>query len=124
MLFFSLVTQACKYGRVQHLEHLLFYGAEMDVRNSCGNTPLHVCALSNQEACTRVLLFRGADPSVLNYNNQTADQAAAMAGNSNIAKMITSHNLDDVGESSNLVVMFGKNKPNPSQANHLMIHEP
>ncbi|BFZ25284.1 hypothetical protein BsWGS_28323 [Bradybaena similaris] len=90
------IHQACKYGRVQHLEHLLFYGAEMDVRNSCGNTPLHVCALSNQEACTRVLLFRGADPSVLNYNNQTADQAAAMAGNSSIAKMITSHNLDDV----------------------------
>ncbi|CAG5122612.1 unnamed protein product, partial [Candidula unifasciata] len=90
------IHQACKYGRVQHLEHLLFYGAEMDVRNSCGNTPLHVCALSNQEACARVLLFRGADPAVLNYNNQTADQAAAMAGNSHIAKMITSHNADDV----------------------------
>ncbi|XP_012946399.1 SH3 and multiple ankyrin repeat domains protein 1 [Aplysia californica] len=90
------IHQACKDGRVQHLEHLLFYGAEMDVRNSCGNTPLHVCALNKQEACARVLLFRGAEPGLLNYSNQTADQAAVVAGNPGIADMILGHNPDDV----------------------------
>ncbi|CAL1532674.1 unnamed protein product, partial [Lymnaea stagnalis] len=90
------IHQACKNGRVQHLEHLLFYGAEMDVRNSCGNTPLHICALNSQEACARVLLFRGADPTLVNYSNQTADQVAALAGNTAIAEMINSHNPDDV----------------------------
>lgn len=40
--------QACKGGKVQHLEHLLFYGAEMNIQNSGGNTPLHVCAVDNQ----------------------------------------------------------------------------
>lgn len=40
--------QACRYGRVQHLEHLLYYGAEIDVQNASGNTPLHVCAAYNQ----------------------------------------------------------------------------
>lgn len=83
---------------MQHLEHLLFYGAEMDVRNSCGNTPLHICALNNQETCARVLLFRGADPTLVNYSHQTADQVAAMAGNTAIAEMIQSHNPDDVGQ--------------------------
>ncbi|XP_013070339.1 SH3 and multiple ankyrin repeat domains protein 2-like isoform X3 [Biomphalaria glabrata] len=90
------IHQACKHGRVQHLEHLLFYGADMDVRNSCGNTPLHICALNNQEACARVLLFRGADPALVNYSNQTADQVAAMAGNTTIADMIIAHNPEDV----------------------------
>ena len=90
--------QACKHGRVQHLEHLLFYGADMDVRNSCGNTALHVCALNDQEACARVLMFRGADPTLLNYSNQTADQAATIAGNLHIADLILAHNPDDVGE--------------------------
>ena len=33
---------------VQHLEHLLFYGADMNARNASGNTPLHVCAVNNQ----------------------------------------------------------------------------
>ena len=47
----NLSFQACKAGRVQHLEHLLFYGAEMNAQNSSGNTPLHVCAVNNQVIC-------------------------------------------------------------------------
>ncbi|KAL0968782.1 hypothetical protein UPYG_G00271790 [Umbra pygmaea] len=40
--------QACRYGHVQHMEHLLFYGADTSVQNASGNTPLHICALYNQ----------------------------------------------------------------------------
>lgn len=40
--------QACRYGHVQHLEHLLFYGADMSAQNASGNTALHICALYNQ----------------------------------------------------------------------------
>lgn len=43
-----LPFQACRYGHVQHLEHLLFYGADMSAQNASGNTALHVCALYNQ----------------------------------------------------------------------------
>lgn len=39
--------QACKNGLVQHLEHLLFYGAEIDCQNVNGNTPLTVCAVND-----------------------------------------------------------------------------
>lgn len=46
----------------------------MDGRNASGNTPLHVCAVNNQEACARMLLFRGAQRGALNYANQTAYQ--------------------------------------------------
>ena len=45
--FFPLL-QACRYGHVQHLEHLLFYGADMTAQNASGNTALHICALYNQ----------------------------------------------------------------------------
>ena len=41
-------AQVCRNGMVQHLEHLLFYGANMNARNASGNTPLHVCAVNNQ----------------------------------------------------------------------------
>lgn len=40
--------QACRHGHVQHLEHLLFYGADMSAQNASGNTALHICALYNQ----------------------------------------------------------------------------
>ncbi len=33
---------------VHHLEHLLFYGADINAQNASGNTPLHVCAVNNQ----------------------------------------------------------------------------
>lgn len=56
------------------MEHLLSYGADMDGHNASGNTPLHVCAVNNQEACARMLLFRGAQRSALNYANQTPYQ--------------------------------------------------
>uniref|UniRef100_A0A8C5JNE4 SH3 and multiple ankyrin repeat domains 3 n=1 Tax=Junco hyemalis TaxID=40217 RepID=A0A8C5JNE4_JUNHY len=75
------IHQACRYGHVQHLEHLLFYGADMTAQNASGNTALHICALYNQESCARVLLFRGASKEIRNYNSQTAFQVSRIPGN-------------------------------------------
>lgn len=54
----NLSFQACRYGHVQHLEHLLFYGADMSAQNASGNTALHVCALYNQVNFTYVVMLR------------------------------------------------------------------
>ena len=48
MLYYYFSYQACKNGLVQHLEHLLFYGAQIDARTASGNTALHVAALNNE----------------------------------------------------------------------------
>lgn len=53
-LLFVMCHQACKNGLVQHLEHLLFYGAQIDARTASGNTALHVAALSNQVLTSEV----------------------------------------------------------------------
>ncbi|GFY38792.1 SH3 and multiple ankyrin repeat domains protein 3 [Trichonephila inaurata madagascariensis] len=90
------VHQACKHGLVQHLEHLLFYGADMNARNASGNTPLHVCAVNDQESCARVLLFRGADKNALNFANQNPYQVAVIAGNLSLGELIRNHNAEDV----------------------------
>ncbi|XP_071442143.1 SH3 and multiple ankyrin repeat domains protein 3 [Hetaerina americana] len=90
------VHQACRNGLVQHLEHLLFYGADTEARNASGNTPLHVCAVDNRESCARLLLFRGADPNALNYANQTPYQVAVIAGNLELAEIIRNHHPENV----------------------------
>ena len=52
----SFDVQACRHGHVQHLEHLLFYGADMSSQNASGNTALHVCALYNQVGHIQIAL--------------------------------------------------------------------
>ncbi|XP_065139664.1 SH3 and multiple ankyrin repeat domains protein 3 isoform X1 [Paramisgurnus dabryanus] len=90
------IHQACRHGHVQHLEHLLFYGADMSAQNASGNTALHVCALYNQDSCARVLLFRGVNKEIKNYNSQTAFQVAIIAGNFDLAEIIKTHKASDV----------------------------
>uniref|UniRef100_A0A8C8MEV6 SH3 and multiple ankyrin repeat domains protein 2-like n=1 Tax=Oncorhynchus tshawytscha TaxID=74940 RepID=A0A8C8MEV6_ONCTS len=90
------IHQACRYGHVQHLEHLLFYGADMGVQNASGNTALHICALYNQEHCARVLLVRGANKEVKNYRSQTSFQVAIIAGNFELAEFIKNHKETDI----------------------------
>ena len=106
------VSQACRNGLVQHLENLLFYGADMNAKNASGNTPLHVCAVDNQEACARLLLFRGADREALNYANQTPYQVAVIAGNLELASLIHRFRCEDVGESHcNKITSDTRKKP-------------
>ncbi|XP_052102978.1 SH3 and multiple ankyrin repeat domains protein 2-like isoform X2 [Mytilus californianus] len=90
------IHHACKQGLLQHLEHLLFYGADMDVQNAGGNTAIHICAINNQESCLRVLLFRGANKDVQNYQNQSAFQVAVISGNQSIADILHKHKSDDI----------------------------
>ncbi|XP_057185237.1 SH3 and multiple ankyrin repeat domains protein 2b [Triplophysa rosa] len=90
------IHQACRYGHVQHLEHLLFYGADMRVENASGNTALHICALYKQEKCAKVLLVRGASKDVKNQRGQTPFQVAIIAGNFELAEIIKNHKDTDI----------------------------
>ena len=79
---------ACQNGLDRHLEHLIFYGANLNSRTDTGNTPLHICAIENKDNCARILLFRGADANLVNFSNQTAHDIASISGNSEIAALI------------------------------------
>ncbi len=68
----------------------------MNAHNNSGNTPLHVCAIHNQENCARILLFRGANRHERNLANQTAYETAIIAGNQIIADLIKNHRDTDV----------------------------
>ncbi|XP_040569344.1 uncharacterized protein Prosap isoform X2 [Lepeophtheirus salmonis] len=90
------VHHACRNGLIQHLEHLLFYSADINARNASGNTPLHVCAVNNQESCARILLFRGCETEALNFAGQTPYQVAVIAGNLELAEIIRNHKAEDI----------------------------
>lgn len=85
------IHHACKLGLSQHLDHLIYYGSDINSKNNSGNTPLHICAIHNQENCARILLFRGCDRQERNLANQTAFESAIIAGNQLIADLIKNH---------------------------------
>lgn len=78
----------------------MFYGADLDVTNASGNTALHICAINNNEQCARILLFRGANKHILNFNNQTPQQVAIIAGNIALAELIKDFDDSQVGKLS------------------------
>ncbi|XP_072281376.1 SH3 and multiple ankyrin repeat domains protein 1 [Pyxicephalus adspersus] len=90
------IHQACQHGHSQHLEHLLFYGADPAAQNASGNTALHICALYNKESCARVLLYRGARKDIKNHSGQTPFQVAVISGNFELGELIKSHRDTDV----------------------------
>ncbi|XP_039992089.1 SH3 and multiple ankyrin repeat domains protein 3-like [Xiphias gladius] len=88
--------QACQNGFAQHLEHLLFYGADNTSQNASGNTALHISALYNKESCVRVLLYRGANKEAKNKHGQTPFQLAIMAGHFELGEIIKNHKDSDI----------------------------
>uniref|UniRef100_A0A3B4YVL8 SH3 and multiple ankyrin repeat domains 1 n=1 Tax=Seriola lalandi dorsalis TaxID=1841481 RepID=A0A3B4YVL8_SERLL len=92
--------QACQNGFAQHLEHLLFYGADTTSLNASGNTALHISALYNKESCVRVLLYRGANREAKNKHGQTPFQLAVMSGHFELGEIIKNHKDSDIGKFS------------------------
>ncbi|GAA49875.1 SH3 and multiple ankyrin repeat domains protein, partial [Clonorchis sinensis] len=91
------IHQACRFGRVLHLETLITYGADINSQTSKnGNTPLHICAFTGQEACARLLLFRGADRRLLNRAGHTAYQQAVLSEHQAVADEIKNFQDKDV----------------------------
>jgi hypothetical protein len=63
---------------VEILEYLLEQGAEKDVRNQDGNTPLHVAVLKQNYHAVRLLQLRGASSTIKNKKGQTAVDLAEL----------------------------------------------
>ncbi|VDM31314.1 unnamed protein product [Hydatigera taeniaeformis] len=91
------IHQACRFGRVQHLEQLIAYGANINSQTTFnGNTPLHFCAYNGQESCARLLLFRGANRTLKNRAGHTAHQEAVLANHVTTATLIRDFQSKDV----------------------------
>ncbi|CAH1417349.1 unnamed protein product [Lactuca virosa] len=67
----TLLHLACETADIGMIELLLQYGANVNVPDLRGQTPLHHCILRGKSACARLLLTRGADPHAVNGAGKT-----------------------------------------------------
>lgn len=76
------------HGDAVVVEHLLLYGADVNMRNRKGETPLHDAARKNREDVARVLLSAGADITLQDNAGKTPLQVAHEQGAAEVAAIL------------------------------------
>ncbi|KAH7434462.1 hypothetical protein KP509_06G018700 [Ceratopteris richardii] len=81
----TLLFLACRNGDLGMVELLLQYGAQVNVANIWGKTPLQQCVSSAQSSCGKLLLSRGAHAEFADRESKpsskvTSDQGTASQG--------------------------------------------
>ncbi|TKW11443.1 hypothetical protein SEVIR_6G234000v4 [Setaria viridis] len=76
----SLLHLACRVADVGMVELLLQYGANVNMTDSRGRTPLHHCILKGRHQHAKLLLSRGADSQAMDQDGRTASQYAIDCG--------------------------------------------
>lgn len=67
---FTPLHIACGQGRVDLIQLLIEYGAEIDAKDFDGDTPLHIAVIEEQPDAIETLIYAGADPEIRNESGE------------------------------------------------------
>jgi ankyrin repeat protein len=88
------LLEATSRGDVQEVERLLKAGSDPNSHNEDGLTPLHQCAIDDNEALVRILLKYNADVNAKDTELWTPLHAAACCGYIEIVKLLIHNGAD------------------------------
>jgi hypothetical protein len=86
--FYALLCDA------ERIKKLLEEGADPNIRDRGGNTPLHFAASKGCAEVARLLLRHGADPNAQDKNGETPLHVAAYGGHVDVARLLLEHGAD------------------------------
>jgi uncharacterized protein len=89
----SLIN-AVASGEITKAKSLIKNGAEVNHRNSEGETPLTFAATWNQLECLKLLLTHGADPNLADNTGGTALMLAAQHGSPQMVRVLLQKGAD------------------------------
>ena len=89
-----LLLQAAREGDAVKVRQLLGRGAEVDVQDGQGNTPLLLATAANHIEVARSLLLHGASPNLKNQMQDSAYLLAGAQGRLEIVRMTLSYGAD------------------------------
>ena len=125
----SALWQAVSENKIESTELLLAHGANPNISDRSGNTPLHLAVAKNQSGTTELLLKSSADVNARNDNGQTPLWMASQQGNTDLARLLLENKADpnlqgEYGQTplfvaaergpADLVRLLLKNKANPN----------
>jgi len=80
MFVLAALHMAAANGLDDMVAELLRAGADVNLTNESGNTPLHWACLNSKDTIVRALMVAGADPSKCNQFDRTPVDEALSAG--------------------------------------------
>jgi hypothetical protein len=86
--FYALLCDA------ERIKKLLEEGADPNIRDGDGNTPLHFAASKGCAEVARLLLEHGADPNAQDKNGETPLHVAAFNGHVDVVRLLLEHRAD------------------------------
>ncbi|CAI5701337.1 hypothetical protein KXD40_007995 [Peronospora effusa] len=89
---------ACMAGHSTVIEQLLDAGADPQVEDADGNTPLHFVSRTGNYRATYLLLTAGADPDMPNEKDETAFDMAEQQGHSHVHYLLKTNGMGVDGQ--------------------------
>jgi ankyrin repeat protein len=89
----TILITAARCGRMDTVQYLVTKGANLNLTDIFGYTPLHEAAYRGHDDIAKYLLNHGADKSIVNRYHQTASFLAACHGRHVMAKYIEDFEL-------------------------------
>jgi len=86
--FYALLCDA------ERIKKLLEEGADPNIRDGDGNTPLHFAASKGCAEVAKLLLRHGADPNAQDKNGETPLHVAASEGHVDVVRLLLEHGAD------------------------------
>jgi ankyrin repeat protein len=91
----TALHEACERANTRRVKYILALGAEVDIVNRRGHTPLYTaCRRSESLPVVQILLEHGANISIGNRINKTPLHRAAHFGHSQLVEELLKHGVD------------------------------
>lgn len=81
----------CNFNDVDAARILLDYGADCNAKNNIGRTPLFLCAMDNSDLLVELLLQRGADQYIADWEGNYPWQTAVIRSAAQVLQVLSRH---------------------------------
>lgn len=121
-LIHECVKNYNRYPDIHEFMKQILNTDNINIRNSTGNTPLHIACDKDYVSCTKLLLEFGADPNLLSDNTTFPLYAAAQKGHTECVELLLNHGAKiDMVSDENATALYAASSADRTECVKLLL---